>query len=137
MTVAIVSDTRMPTREGTLMINGWLVLDIAAGIVVGGWLRTMVKDTEVWWDERRANASKTVVEKTADDSAEADWQFLWDNVPESAKEGVRKLVDDDQLRLRAQELNVWPYLWSAAPEDIKEKLRYRWKALKIPPRFSG
>jgi hypothetical protein len=119
------------------MMNGWLVLDIAAGIVVGDWLRTMVKDTQIWWNDRRANASKTVDQKTADSSAEADWQFLWDNVPESAKEEVRKLIEDDQLRLRAQELNVWPYLWSAAPEDIKEKLRYRWKALKIPPRFSG
>ena len=118
-------------------INGWLVLDIAAGIVVGGWLRSMLKDTQIWWNDRQANAGKTFVEKTADDSAEADWQFLWDNVPESAKEEVRKLVEDDELRLRAQKLNVWPYLWSDAPEDIKEKLRYRWKALKIPPRFNG
>ena len=119
------------------MINGWLILDIALGIVLGDLLRNMLKDTQVWWDERRANASKTVDEKIADDSAEADWQFLWDNVPDSAKEAVRKLIEDDQLRLRAQGLNVWPYLWSAAPEDIKEKLRYRWKVLKIPPRFNG
>jgi hypothetical protein len=118
-------------------INGWLVLDIALGIVVGDLLRNMLKDTQVWWNSRRTPVSKTVDEKAADESEAEDWNFLWDKVPESAKEEVRKFVADEQLRLRAKELNLWPYLWSAAPEEIKERLRYRWKAANISPRVSG
>lgn len=110
-------------------IDGWLVLDIALGIVVGDALRVMVSDTQEWWKNRRGTV--------ADEYEAGDWQFLWDNVPESAKEEARKFVEDDRLRLRAQELNLWPYLWRAASEETKEKLRHRWKAAKIPPRVSG
>jgi len=120
-----------------MSINAWLVLDIALGIVVGDVLRVMLRDTRVWWNSRRAAVGKTVEEKAADESGAADWQFLWENAPKSAKEEVRKFIEDDQLRLRAQELNLWPYLWSAAPEEIKQRLRDRWKAAKIPPRVSG
>ncbi len=119
------------------MINGWLVLDIALGIVVGGLLRSMLKDTQVWWNRRRVAVSKGVDEKAANESEAEDWNFLWDSVPESAKREVRKFVEDEQLRLRAKELNLWLYLWSAAPEERKERLRARWKAANIPPRVSG
>jgi hypothetical protein len=115
-----------------LMINGWLVLDIALGIVVGDMLRIMLKHTREWWNSRRTN-----VGEVADEAAETDWQFLWDNAPASAKEEVRRLIEDDQLQMRARELNLWPHLWSDAPEEIKQKLRDRWKALNIPPRFIG
>ncbi|MGA8409090.1 MAG: hypothetical protein WB680_18080 [Candidatus Acidiferrales bacterium] len=111
-------------------IDGWLVLDIALGIVVGDALRVMVKDTQIWWKERRADSSK------AADSSE-DWNFLWDNLSESGKKEVRKVVEDDELRRRAQELNLWHDLWYAASEETKEQLRHRWKAAKIPPRVSG
>ena len=115
------------------MINGWLVLDIALGILVGDMLRVMVKDTREWWNSRR----RTNVEEVADESAETDWQFLWDNASESAKDDVRQLIEDDQLRIRARELDLWPQLWSVVPEEIKQQLRDRWKGLKIPPRFVG
>jgi hypothetical protein len=108
-------------------IDGWLVLDIALGILAADVLTVMLKDTRDWWNSRRA----------AGESEAADWQFLWDNAPESAREEVRKFIEDDQLRLRAQELNLWPYLWSAAPEEIKERLRARWKVAKISPRVRG
>ncbi len=115
-----------------MTVDGWLVLDIALGIVVGDLLRNMLKDTQERWNRRRAGVSKA-----ADESEAEDWNFLWDNVPESAKEEVRKFVEDNQLRQRAQELSLLPYLFYAAPEEIKERLRYRWKAAKIPPRVSG
>jgi hypothetical protein len=115
------------------MINGWLVLEIALGILVGDMLRAVVKDTREWWNSRR----RTNVEEVADTAAETDWQFLWDNASQSAKDEVRQLIEDDQLRIRAQEVDLWPQLWSVAPEEIKQKLRDRWKGLKIPPRFIG
>ena len=67
-------------------------------------------------------------------ASEEDWLDLWEGLPESAKEQVQKLLEDDQLRRRAQELNLWPYIWSIAPEETKEKLRSRWKAAKVHPR---
>jgi len=115
-----------------MSIDGWLVLDIALGIVVGDWLRNMLKDTQRWLNRRR-----TGVGKAADESEAEDWDFLWNNVPESGKDELRKVVEDDQLRRRAQELNLWHDLWHVAPEEAKQQLRHRWKAAKIPPRFSG
>src|ERR1700691_3050916 len=112
-------------------IDGWLVLDIALGIVVGDVLRVMVKDTQVWWNGRRTHGSKAVDAKAADESEAEDWDFLWNNVPASGKEELRRVVDDEELRRRAQELNLWPYLWAAASEETKEKLRSRWKVAKI------
>jgi hypothetical protein len=88
----------------------------------------MVSDTQEWWSSRR---------KPADDSAMEDWNFLWDNVPESAKEEARKTVEDEQLRRRAQYLVPLAYLWYVAPEEVKVQLRHRWKEAKIPPRVSG
>jgi hypothetical protein len=126
-------------------INGWLVLDIALGIVVGDVLRVMVKDTQVWWNSRRTVVSKpdakatdqhAADETTVKEKAAEDWNFLWDNVPESAKEEVRKFVEDEQLRKQAQELNLFKFLWHAASEETKDQLRFRWKLEKIPPRVS-
>jgi hypothetical protein len=129
-----------------MTIDGWLILDIALGIVVGDVLRVMVKDTQVWWNSRRTAVSKTVDAKAADDhaadeatakeKAAEDWNFLWDNAPESAKEEVRKSVEDEQLRKQAQELNLFKFLWYAASEETKDQLRFRWKLEKIPPRVS-
>jgi hypothetical protein len=118
------------------MIDGWLILDIAAGIVMGDWLRSMVKDTQIWWNRRRKRISKNVDEKTADE-LEGDWDFLWNNVPDSAKEEVRKFLEDEELRQRAKDSTPLQYLFYAAPEEAKERLRQRWKAAKIPPRVSG
>jgi hypothetical protein len=33
-----------------MSIDGWLVLDIALGILVGDLLRVVVKDTQIWWN---------------------------------------------------------------------------------------
>ena len=68
------------------------------------------------------------------ESAADDWDFLWNNVPESGKEELRRVVEDDELRRRAQELNLWYDLWYVAPEEVKVQLRGRWKAAKISPR---
>ena len=84
------------------------------------------------WKSRRTHASKDV-----DESAAEDWDFLWNNVPELGKEELRRFVEDDELRRRAQELNLWHDLWHVAPEEAKQQLRHRWKAAKIPPRVSG
>lgn len=119
------------------MINGWLILDIALGIVAGDLLRITLKDTRDWWNTRGASVKTVTGSDESKESEESDWQFLWDNAPESAKEEVRRFFEDRRLRLRAQELNLWPYLWSAASEDTKQKLRDRWRALNIPPRFIG
>ena len=117
-------------------IDGWLVLDIALGIVVGDVLRVMVKDTQVWWNSRRTHGGKAVDAKAADESEAEDWDFLWNNVPASGKEELRRVVDDEELRRRAQELNLWHNLWHVAPEEAKQQLRHRWKASKIPPKVS-
>lgn len=124
-----------------MTLDGWLILDIALGIVVGDVLRVMLKDTQEWWNSRRTHVSKPVDEKAADktaadEKAAEDWNFLWDNVPESAKEEVRKFVEDEQLRKQAQELNLFKFLWYAASEETKDQLRFRWKLEKIPPRVS-
>jgi hypothetical protein len=129
-----------------MTIDGWLILDIALGIVVGDVLRVMLKDTQVWWNSRRSHVPKAVdakaadkkvaEEKVAEEKAAEDWNFLWDNVPESAKEEVRRFVEDEQLRKQAQELNLFKFLWYAASEETKDQLRFRWKLEKIPPRVS-
>jgi hypothetical protein len=113
-------------------VDGWLVLNIALGVVVGKLLGNMLKDTQAWWNSRRMHGGKAV-----DKSEAEDWEFLWINVPESGLEELRKVVEYDELRRRAQELNLWHDLWHVAPEEAKQQLRYRWKAAKIPPRVSG
>ena len=65
-----------------------------------------------------------------------DWLDVWDSLPESAKEQLKRIVEDDQLRRRTQELNLWPFIWLAAPEETKDKLRSRWKVSKVPPKVS-
>lgn len=130
-----------------MTLDGWLILDIALGIVVGDLLRNMLKDTQEWWNNRRTHGSKvvdakaaekkrTADETTAKDKEAEDWNFLWDSVPESAKDEVRKFIEDDQLRKQAQELNLFKFLWYAASEETKDQLRFRWKLEKIPPRVS-
>jgi hypothetical protein len=93
-----------------MTINVWLVLDIALGIVVGDLLKIMVKDTREWWYGRRAKGNAVGESKEAGDPDESDWQFLWDNAPESSKKEVQQFIEDDQLRLRAKEFNLWPHL---------------------------
>jgi len=109
-------------------VDAWLVLEIALGVVVGDWLKNMLTATQRWLNRPRAGSAKAEAE---------DWDFLWNNVPESGKEELRRVVEDDDLRRRAQELNLWHYLWHVASEEAKQQLRHRWKAAKIPPRVSG
>jgi hypothetical protein len=134
-------------------IDGWLVLNIALGIVVGSLLTRMLRG---WWNKRRATPSKPVDEKVAsehaaterraadektaaakvaDKKAVEDWNFLWDNAPESAKEQIRKFVEDEQLRKQAEELDLFHFLWYSSSEETRGQLRFRWKLEKIPPRI--
>ncbi|MFZ3215579.1 MAG: hypothetical protein WA192_05915 [Candidatus Acidiferrales bacterium] len=129
-----------------MSIDGWLILDIALGIVVGDALRVMVRDTREWWNSRRVHVSKAIDEKpvgekaadkaAVDQKAVEDWNFLWDNAPESAKEQVRKFVEDERLRKQAEKLDLFHFLWYASSEETKGQLRFRWKLEKIPPRVS-
>jgi len=94
----------------------------------------MLKDTQQWFVERRGR--RTGISKAGDAYDEEDWRDLWESLPESAKEQSKRIVEDDQLRRRAQELNLWPYLWSVSSEEAKERLRCRWKVAKIQPKVS-
>jgi hypothetical protein len=69
-----------------------------------------------------------------EEASAKDWRDLWDSLPESAKERMKRVMEDEQLRRRAQESNLWPYVWGAAPEEMKEQLRSRWKVAKVPPK---
>jgi hypothetical protein len=42
----------------------------------------------------------------AEEVSTEDWLELWDGLSESAKQQTQRLVEDDQLRRRAQELNL-------------------------------
>lgn len=125
-------------------IDGWLILNIALGIVVGSLLTRMLRGMRQRLNNRGATASKPVDEKAAsehtaaakvaDEKAAEDWNFLWNNVPESAKDLIRKDIEDEQLRIQAEKLGLFHFLWYAASEETKQQLRFRWKLEKIPPR---
>jgi hypothetical protein len=112
-----------------------LIFDIALGIILAKMLTNMLKELGRLWERkvsRNAGAETSELEAA---SAE-DWRELWESLPESAKEKSKRLVEDDQLRRRTQEMNLWANLWASVPEATKEKLRSRWKAAKVPPRVS-
>ena len=110
-------------------MSGWLILEIALGVAFG----------QLIWAGLKAFATNRErgPDFKPDAELENDWEFLWNNVPESAKEDIRVAAADDKLFRRAQALNLWPHLWHAAPESVKEQLRERWKAQKIPPRWKS
>jgi hypothetical protein len=114
-------------------IDGSLILDIALGIVVAKVLTNMLKEMERFL-ERRTSRRKDIPASDEHGIDAEDWLELWSGLPESTKERVKAIVEDDALRRRAQDLNLWPYLWSAAPEEMKDKLRSRWKVAQIPPK---
>ena len=71
-----------------MTLDGWLIIDIALGIVVGDVLRVMLKDTQEWWktvarigskvvDAKAAEKKRTADETTAKDKEAEDWNFLW------------------------------------------------------------
>jgi hypothetical protein len=109
-----------------MSIDGSLVLNIALGIVVAKALLKILKNFEWMVPHQKVVPAGEEQEGTAE-----DWLELWESLPESAKGQLQRLVEDDQLRRRAQELKLWPFLWAAAPEKTKAKLRSRWKAAKI------
>ena|ERR1700728_3104070 len=117
-----------------MSIDPSLILNIALGIIVAKALIVVWKET--------VQIFKTVLERTVprrkavpvDDHQDTeDWLELWESVPESAKQQSQRFIEDDQLRQRAQEMNLWPFLWAAAPEEAKEKLRARWNLAKTQP----
>jgi hypothetical protein len=116
-------------------INGWLILNIAIGVIVANLLMPAIQ--RIFKRLSRKVVTEAVPQANLEEPSADDWLELWESVPEGAKQQTQTFVDDDQLRRRAQELNLWTYLWSAAPEETKEKLRSRWKVAKIPPRISG
>lgn len=114
-----------------------LVFSIAFGIIVAKALLYLFKDTiqavKLRLEKKHLapnNVTTGDLPKEEAGASAEDWLELWSSLSESAKEQVREFVDDDQLRHRAQDLNLWPFLWSAAPEETKQKLRSRWKASK-------
>lgn len=118
-----------------MSIDGWLVLDIVIGVIVANLLTPAVQ--RIFKRLGRKAVTETVPQADLQEPSADDWLELWESLPEGAKQQTQRLVDDDQLRRRAQKLNLWTYLWSAAPEETKEKLRARWNVAKIPPRISG
>ncbi len=138
-------------------INGWLILNIALGIVAGeilkrfmtAWRRNGMSESAPTPAQTPASAqrftpaadpaessSKINWKEVTDFEENEDWEFLWDNVPDSAKETVRLTLEDADLRRRAKAADLWPQLWYATPEIVRTQLRHRWKEiLKIPPRW--
>lgn len=104
-----------------MTLNGWLILNVALGVAAGQFLWRVLKSA-------RPKPDKPETE------AESDWEFLWSNSTESAKEEIRAIVEDLELRKRAQAQNLWLHLWYAAPENLKVQMRGRWKELKMTPR---
>jgi hypothetical protein len=149
----------MISNEGgkSMGLNGWLIVNIALGVLLAEILKRFV-------DERWRDGVRPSMARPADTAAQGgpspavepapkdrdqwaaginwkeeenqDWEFLWNNVPQSAKDEVQHILEDDELRRRAQSAELWPTLWYAAPETAKAQLRGRWKeVLKIPPRW--
>ena len=119
-----------------MSINGWLVLEIALGILVGDLLREMFRDTRLWWNQQRSKSKVAKGAAGVDESEAEDWDFLWNNVPDSAKSEIRTMLDDDILRERARRTIVMGYLFYAASEDAREQLRQKWRAANVPPKVS-
>jgi hypothetical protein len=127
-------DARIPDYRGYMSIDPSLILNIALGIIVARVLISVLKEI--------AQIAKMVLERIVprnpvpahdqQKTTEADWIDLWESLPPSAKEHCQTVMDDDQLRRRAQDSNLWPYLWSFASEETKAKLRSRWNEAKIP-----
>jgi len=138
-------------------IDGWLIWNVALGVFVGELLRRLLpaRWRNGWTDTAppsaltptSAQTSTPVAEQTGwgskinwrevgDFEENEDWEFLWDNVPDTAKEGVRLALEDTELLRRARAADLWPQLWYSAPEMVRTQLRHRWKEiLKIPPRW--
>jgi hypothetical protein len=93
-----------------MSIDVSLVLNIALGIIVAKLLIKMLKDA--------LQILNTVLERIVPrrppaptmKAEEEDWLDLWSSLSESVKEQSQRLIEDDQLRRRAQDLNLWPYL---------------------------
>ena len=117
-----------------MRIDGWLVLDIVIGVIVANLLTPAAQ--RIFKRLDRNAVTEAVPQANPQEPSADDWLELWESVPEGAKQQTQRFVEDDQLRRRAQELNLWTYLWSAAPEETKEKLRSRWKVAKIPPKVN-
>jgi hypothetical protein len=117
-----------------MRLDSSLILNIALGIIAARVLIYVLKEA--------AQITKIILERIVprnpvpaqgqQKSTEADWLDLWESLPQSAKEHCQTVMDDDQLRRRAQDSNLWPYLWTFAPEETKAKLRARWNDVKIP-----
>lgn len=104
-----------------MSIDGWLVLDIVIGVIVANLLTPAVQ--RIFKRLGRKAVTETVPQADLQEPSADDWLELWESLPEGAKQQTQRLVDDDQLRRRAQKLNLWTYLWSAAPEETKETPR--------------
>jgi hypothetical protein len=116
-------------------IDSSLILNIALGIIIAQVLKNVLKETFQIF-RNRTDVPKVAAQEVKGNGQEAndeDWLDLWESVPQAAKEQSQRLIEDDRLRRRAQELNLWPYLWAAAPEATREKLRSRWNLARIQP----
>ena len=74
-----------------MSIQGSLVLDIAFGIIVADVLKTMLKDTQRFFERRISRREKVNIVGDDPPVYEEDWLELWSSVPESVKEESRNL----------------------------------------------
>ncbi len=122
-----------------------MILDVAAGVVVGYILLALLKrpiDVILKWlwnvepvfapqpRERSHTRLLSTVKGGNQMYDPQDWIDLWVALPDAAKNECRRILDDDDLRRRVQQsdedLGLWPYLWSFASDDTKALIQNRW-----------
>jgi hypothetical protein len=112
-----------------MSIDESLVVNIALRVVVARLLLGALKDAG------NAIGSISKPKKTppskAQDATAGDWFVLWASLSDSDKEEVQRIVEDEHLRRRAQDMDMWPTVWAVVSEETKNKVRAQWKAAGV------
>lgn len=99
--------------------NGWLVIDVALGVFAGMMVYSWLKPSKGQDGPVPQNATRK------DEHLEEDWDFLWSNLSDAAKEEIRSQLSDKDVFRRARAADMWGHLWVVAPEEVKAQLRFR------------